>query len=258
MKKETLISYVTFDGSVEELLKMGWERLLQEPKPTVVFCINSTKWHQEQFSSAPIINPEPEPNIFMMVSDGSVHKMTNEEHHKKIWEIDKLEWYKTKLTKKNENWDFKYDYEIQNLKEILDIIKVEKTPYWFGTVAYSTDNETILTTTRGKRGSGFCEIERVDHRNRKIYATEKATLNAPFLEMLLYEFQLYEGRLILHGHKQLENVETIPYFFDGTTQCYKVIDYIREKKLREFNIENHGYYKIFSSFDEAKKWLKDG
>jgi hypothetical protein len=43
-KSAAIISYVTNDGSIEELLEMGWQRLLDEPKPNAVFCINSTKW----------------------------------------------------------------------------------------------------------------------------------------------------------------------------------------------------------------------
>lgn len=236
---KTLIGYVSYDGSKEELLNAGWE-YLQTYKPTVVFC--NTSWEI------------PGPDIYMMVSDGSIHKMTLTEFSDKVKEIESLQWYSTEIVPKVQDWEYKYDSELLELKQLLDKIKIEKKPYWFGTVAYTTSSDSILTTTRGKRGDGFCEIIRVEHRTRKIFATDKATLNAPFLEMLSYEFG-DDGRVIIHAHKELPNCPTFPYIFDGTRQYFTIIDEIRLKKINTFNIRNHGFYKIFSSFKEANTWV---
>ena len=55
-----------------------------------------------------------------------------------------------------------------------------------------------------------------------------------------------EYNIIIHGHKQLENYPTIPYLFDGTTECWQI-------KLRPtFNVEGHGYYKMYKSLNDLK------
>ena len=233
MNKTTFIGFKIIDGSEEQLINEGWKTLI-DSKVNVLFCYSPYKFSEK----------------IMLARDGSVHKLTEEEYIKKIDEIINLEWYSTEII----NVDLsQYNKEIGQLEELLKYVKVYKDPYEFGTVAYRIDNYSFITTTRGKRGSGFCLVNDVHHRTRKIRATEKATLNAPLIEMLFYEF---EEKFLLHSHKQLENVEIYPYVFDGTKQYFNIIDHIRRYKIKTFNIENHGYYKLFSSFDEAKKWIE--
>ena len=222
----TLIGYKLFDGTENELIDAGWETLINS-KSNAIFCN-----HPKTAKSKKV----------MILPDGSIHKMNFDEHIKKIIEIINIEWYTTKA------FDIKdlsvYETEIKKLSKLLEKIKIKKEPYEFGTVAYKL-NDGILTTTRGKKENGFCKIFHVNHAINRIYSTNKATLNAPFLELLFFDL---DGNIILHGHKQLKNVETLPYIFDGTKQYFNIITYIVDKKLTTFNIKNHGYYKIFSSF----------
>lgn len=231
--RSTLIGYKLFDGSEKELIDAGWETLINS-KSNAVFC------NTPQTAKTKKI---------MVLSDGSIHKITFGEHIEKIKEILNLEWYSTNVF--NTEDMSKYEKEIKELSNLLEKIKIKKDPYEFGTVAYNL-GDGILTTTRGKREDGFCKIFHVNHDIKKIFATHKATLNVPFLDMI---FQL-KGKIILHGHKQIDDFETIPYIFDGTTQYFNVFSTIKEKNLTEFNVENHGYYKLFSSFKETEKWIK--
>lgn len=235
--RSTLIGYKLFDGSEEELINAGWETLINS-KSNVVFC-NTPKTAKSE--------------KIMLLPDGSIHKMSFDEHIKKIKDIINLDWYSTSLFGAGVEI-LNYKSETDSLSRLLDKVKVSREPYEFGTVACKTIDGAIITTTRGKREDVFCKIYSVNHSKRKVYATSKATLNAPFLDLLFSKFS--DKQIILHGHKQLENIETIPYIFDGTKQYFKVLDYITNNNLSEFNIENHGYYKLFSSFEDAEKWVK--
>ncbi len=235
--RSTLIGYKLFDGTEEELINAGWETLTNS-KSNVVFCNTPETAKSEKI---------------MLLPDGSIHKMTFNEHIKKIKEILNLEWYSTSLSGDKSEL-VNYENETGNLSKLLEKIKVSREPYEFGTVAHKLKDGNIITTTRGKREDGFCKIHNIDHHKNKVYATHKATLNVPFLDLLFSNFN--NKKIILHGHKQLEDVETIPYIFDGTKHYFNVIDYIVNNKLEEFNIENHGYYKLFSSFNDAEEWLE--
>jgi len=236
--RSTLIGYKLFDGSVVELIDAGWETLLNS-KANAVFC-NTPKTAKTK--------------KIMLLPDGSIHKLTFDEHIEKIKEILNLEWYSTGV------FDFEgeldpYKNEIEQLSKLLEKIKVKKEPYEFGTVACKSEEGNIITTTRGKREEGFCKIFHINHSINKVFSTHKATLNAPFLDLLFSNFR--DKNVILHGHKQLENVETLPYVFDGTKQYFNIINHIVDNKLTEFNVQNHGYYKLFSSFEEADKWVNE-
>lgn len=234
--RSTLIGYKLFDGTEEELIDAGWETLINS-KANAIFCNTPQTAKTEKI---------------MLLPDGSIHKMTFDEHIEKIKEILELKWYSTDVFDIEDM--SKYQKEINELSYLLDKIKVKKEPYEFGTVACKEPgNGNIITTTRGKREDGFCKIFHINHSYKKIFATHKATLNAPFLDLLFDEFP--DKKVILHGHKQLENIETLPYIFDGTFQYFNIINHIGDNKLTEFNIQNHGYYKLFSSFEEAKNWL---
>jgi len=236
--RSTLIGYKLFDGSEEELIDAGWETLVNS-KANAVFC-NTPKTAKTE--------------KIMILPDGSIHKMTFDEHIEKMKEIFNLMWYSTNVF----NFEGKlepYKNEIEQLSKLLEKIKVKREPYEFGTVAYKLKEGCMITTTRGKREGGFCKIFHINHSIKKIFATNKATLNAPFLELLFDEFP--DKKIILHGHNQLENVETLPYMFDGTNQYFNIINHIGDNKLTEFSVQNHGYYKLFSSFEDAENWIDE-
>ena len=236
--RSTLIGYKLFDGSEEELIEAGWETLINS-KSNVIFC-NTPKTAKTE--------------KIMILPDSSIHKLNFDEHINWIKMLLNLEWYSTNAFNFKGELD-KYKNEINKLSKLLEKIKVKREPYEFGTVAWKTKEGNMITTTRGKREDGFCKIFHINHVINKIFATHKATLNAPFLDLLFFDFR--DKNIILHGHKQLENIETLPYIFDGTKQYFNIINYIVDKKLTEFNIKNHGYYKLFSSFEEAEKWTNE-
>jgi len=236
--RSTLIGYKLFDGSEEELIEAGWETLISS-RSNAVFC-NTPKTAKTK--------------KIMILPDGSIHKMTFDEHIEKMKEIFELKWYSTKVFDFEGELD-KHKNKIKKLSELLKKIKTKREPYEFGTVAHRLTEGSMVTTTRGKREDGFCKIFHINHSIREVFSTHKATLNAPFLEMLFDEYP--DKKVILHGHIQLENIETLPYVFDGTMQYFNIINYIGDNKLTEFNIQNHGYYKLFSSFEDAEKWVNE-
>jgi len=231
----SLIGYKLLDSDEKTLIDAGWKTLV-ESKANAIFCNTPLTAKNEKI---------------MLLSDGSIHKLTFDEHIEKIKRIINLKWYSTKTFNFDDELD-KHKKEFDELSKILNKIKIKKQPYEFGTVAYKL-SDSILTTTRGKRENGFCKIYHINHVIKRIFSTHKATLNIPFIDLLF--FNNSNKKIIIHEHKQLKNVETLPYIFDGTTECFNIINYIVDKKLTEFNIENHGYYKLFETLSDTKKYL---
>ena len=231
--RSTLIGYKLFDGSEEELIEAGWETLINS-KSNCVFCNHPKTAKTEKIALLP---------------DGSIHRMNFEEHINFIERIINLDWYKTEIvpTPDFELSLMELGYAISEINKIVDKISVTKEPYKFGTVAIKM-SFGILTTTRGKRDSGNCIVVNVDHQKKIVYSTKKATLNVPFMDLL---FKLNpEYYVIVHGHKKLENCATIPYIFDGTSECWNSTLGIT------INVDGHGYYKMYKTLKDAQNGLE--
>lgn len=124
--------------------------------------------------------------------------------------------------------------------------------YIFGTVAVrcgrTYEYRGFLTTSRGKKElSGKVRVFGVDHINLLVSATAKATLNAPLLDAL---FELNpEVDTIVHYHKQIPGLQTLPYAPPGTKRDTIAADRWVDSS---FNIEAHGCFLLLTK-DEVVK-----
>lgn len=236
--RATLIGYKLFDGEEQALINAGWETLLHS-KANCVFCNHPATAKNEKIALLP---------------DGTIHKMNWNEHIQFIRRILQLRWYSTEV-KDMEPVDADLSGK---LKTLLDIVKVRKGSYDFGTIATCIDNQ-LIATSRGKKGDLFVRCESVNNDDLKIVG-QKMTLNIPIINYLISN---REGYVVIHGHKQLKGVKTIPYYFDGTDELvWAVYDLFSDyddftTDIPDFfNVEKHGYYAIFPSYEEAENWLK--
>lgn len=120
----------------------------------------------------------------------------------------------------------------------------KKTPegYIFGTLAVRTSGSpchSFLTTVRGKSElnlKDLVHVASVDHLNRIVYASGKATLNAPLLAHLFAVNP--EVNAIVHVHRQDTALKTYPYAPPGTKR-----DSLRcVAEHKGFNIAGHGCF----------------
>lgn len=226
----TLIGYKLFDGTEEEIMHAAWETLTGS-RSNVVFANHPATAKSEKIAVMP---------------DGTHIKMSFNDHIDFIKRVINLDWYRTDQVPTIE-----YNRSKEPIaREFMSKIAVEKEGYTFGTVAART-NDGFMTTTRGKRNDGYCYVDHVDHAARIVYATEKATLNAPVLDLLFEQHP--ETNWVLHGHKQLMDAMTFPYAFSGTTEESASV----RNAPGKFNIQNHGYYICFKEEEHVRQWLAE-
>ena len=237
----TLIGYKLFDGTEDELIQAGFETL-KHSRSNCVFCNHPSTAKDKKIALLP---------------DGTIHEMGWNEHITFIKRILNLEWYKTDQTILNsidyKKWSFIDKNLESDLNFLLDNIKIKRNNYYFGTVAYN-DSGNIISTSRGKLGKLFLKSHNVLHKGYNTILGPKMTLNMPLLDLLFKKYPRYN--VILHGHKQLENILTIPHYFDGTTETIDVVNSLPLKNLNTFNVDKHGYYAMFKTIEAAKYWLK--
>lgn len=113
---------------------------------------------------------------------------------------------------------------------------VEEHGLLFGSIAVRTGPESFIATIRGKtEAAGFSFVEHVNQDTMKIYATEKATLNAPLLAKIFRERQDVKAIIHLHDDNPQKLDERL-YAFPGTLRdCNRSI-------TGSFYIQNHGSY----------------
>ena len=229
--RSTLIGYKLFDGPENELLAAGWETLCNS-RANVIFCNHPATAAREKIALMP---------------DGTQERMSFDQHIGFIERVINLQWYTTITLEQ----DFAHPWQA-DMDSLLHQIGVEKAPYVFGTVAVR-DEEGFITTTRGKRGpSRYCRVFAVDHASRVIKASNRATLNAPFIEKLLALHPTCNW--VIHAHRQISAVNTYPYSFSGTMEETQLAETLSPAE-RIFNVENHGYYAVFESLDDVRRWL---
>ena len=218
--RSLLIGYKLFDGTEEELIQAGWHTLT-DSKANAVFC-NHPSWAKDK--------------KITLLPDGTIIEMTFDEHCQFINRMIHLDWYRTVLINTATEIPAVLLMSLQTkLDNVIKLARktIIKHDYDFGTVAMRYE-KGFITTTRGKRmgiNGRFTYVEHVDHEKKIIYSNEKATLNAPQLDLL---FKAHPNNdLIVHGHFDTY-AEEFPYKFPGTT----------EENITElaFNIKGHGCY----------------
>lgn len=111
--------------------------------------------------------------------------------------------------------------------------------YIFGSIAVRLDENSFITTIRGKEDlSEYTIVKSVDHETKTVYVKgKKATLNAPLLASL---FENKDVDAIVHiNHYFDPELKNLSYAFPGTVK-----DSIRDNK-ESFNIKYHGVIYLF-------------
>lgn len=114
--------------------------------------------------------------------------------------------------------------------------------YIFGSIAVRIDDDSFITTIRGKEDlSEYTIVKRVDHESHTVYVVgKKATLNAPLLAHL---FENKDVDAIVHiNHYFDSKLKNQDYAFPGTVK-----DSIRDNK-ESFNIKYHGVMYLFDKY----------
>ena len=231
--KATLIGFKLFNDSISEneFINDGF-KILYDAHATAIISFDPGE--------------EREKKKTILLPDASIQRLEWMDSINFIRRIINLRRYKTEVYSMSPVED-RIKKELQNL---LDQIKETKYGYTFGTVSLK-DGGNIIATTRGKRGSYWGKNMDVDNSTFTLKGDEM-TPNIPMLNLLYNMTPGYP--IILHGHRMLPNVKTLPYYFDGTTETienYKLV----ERGDRFINIETHGYYAMFESVYKAQEWL---
>jgi hypothetical protein len=238
-----LVGYKLFDGTEEQLIEAGWETL-KESKANIVFA-NHPAWAKEK--------------KIMLTQDGSVIPMSFDEHVLMIHKLTLAQYYKTEIILDPRNINEELQATQLYPSEVLSVI-LEVYPKYkvhnsiFGCFALRALGG-FVTTTRGKEGTGFTYVEKVDHVDKIVFAQKKATLNAPTLSILFSRFE--DFNIIIHGHQQIKDAKTFDYEFPGTYQEIESLYWVRRFGENVFNIKHHGYIAGFKTLESCLKWLSE-
>lgn len=227
--RSTLIGYKLYDGSDEELITAG-KKTLFESKGNIVFA-NHPKWAKER--------------KIVLTQDGAIFDCNFDEHIELMHKVINESFYSTKIIKS----------DVGNLtdvekKVIENYPTEEKDGRVYGTYAIRRA-KSFLTTTRGKKDGreAVSEVFSVNHENKVIEATQKATLNAPLLAKM---FELNPTfNILIHGHDLIGKSVHNEYEFAGSTGDLKFASKVNagEKIL----LTNHGYIVGFETIEQFLK-----
>ena len=207
------------DVSHEELVRSAYGVLI-ESKATAVFANDASNLD----------------SICMITKERAEHPMKRRYIHEIISNFLTDEYYHTNSipTAASSNLELR-----QLLNRFQPFWKPTAEEYIFGTVALRDSAGGFYTTTRGKNEiNSQAHVFSVNHENRTVCSSDKATLNAPLLDYIFKTNPKINA--IVHLHKQIDELHTLSYAPPGTIR-----DSIRDVKS-SFNIENHGCFLLLS------------
>lgn len=223
LPRSTLIGYKLFDGSNDELIDAA-KTVLYGSKSNVVFA--NTPKDAKNFK-------------FAVMPDGAAIPMNFDEHCDFIARIIQAKWFSTLL---------RGNKTVILAADEAHICSKYPRSGKFGTFAIRRPGGGFITTTRGKTGQGYCKVFGVDFEQRMVFANRKATMNAPLLANIFRKHP--DINYVFHNHKTLKDLTTVPYRIPGTTED-------NDCMWHSFNIENHGYIKSFTEFEEANEFMSN-
>jgi hypothetical protein len=211
-----LIGYKLFDAQTdEELIEIG-RHTLNDARANCVFANTPAEAKSRKIA---------------LMQDGASIPMSFDEHLVFLKDLIDAQYFRTEIVNIEKPQD---DF----LKGLVSVF--EKSFDKFGTVAFkSYDGEGIVTTSRGHR-SGAVYVQRVDFENRIIYATDRATLNAP----LLFQILQNSGDFVVHRHSIIDSAPTVPYELPGTLKEVALASQISIAHCPATNILNHGFVQV--------------
>ncbi len=179
-------------------------------------------------------------NKYVLTKEKSIFEISDEEKY--IDDANRDIYYHTEFVE-DENinlgnsLDIFKEYIAKYEERIVSTLYGDK--YIFGSVAVRIDDDSFITTIRGKEDlSEYTIVRRVDHDSHTIYVKgKKATLNAPLLARL---FENKDVNVIVHINHYLDSkLKNDEYAFPGTVR-----DSMRDNK-ESFNIKYHGVVYLF-------------
>jgi hypothetical protein len=232
--RSTLIGYKLFDGHHDELISAARETLVNS-RANAVFANHPATAKTKKW---------------MVTQDYATLPLDFDEHVQWVNRFIEAKYYKTSL--------FQHWYNPRTDKTVGPIWAAYNTTAAgegthrrvFGTFAVRLDGNSFITTSRGKREDECVVVKHVDHQERVIMASNKATMNAPLLAGI-FERQP-EINVILHDHKPCNHPHavTVPYAPPGTVEEADLSIH----KDQFINIQGHGYIAKFKTAWEAIQW----
>lgn len=234
IKKENpyccLIGYKLFDADDEELVRIA-KKTLSESKANIIFANTPAEAKSRKLA---------------VMADDTVLACSFEEHLDLICRAINAEYFRTEvstLTEKEKN-----DAAIR--RAMATVKMFEPTFPGHGTVGVPVNtffNGQFVTTSRGHHGEPVL-IRNVDFKNRIIYASGKATLNAPTLFAALKSS--IGGTIVIHRHdddplfqKEIPYDHTFDsYLFPGSIQeAQKVQEVLSSLPNKEARVKLFGH-----------------
>ena len=230
-----LIGYKLFDTDSDEELTDIARHTLADAKANIIFA-NRPK--------------DAKSRKLAVFADNTVLECNFEEHLELIARAISQEYFKTNV----ENFDHN-ESNNASINHAIAIIKMfERTFNKFGTVAIPVnDSGSFVTTSRGHKGNPVL-VRNIDYQNRIVYASDKATLNAPLLGALVKEFG--HKYIIVHRHEDdlnykkdvTFNISISSYLFPGTEEetnriiriIVSIKDAIKKKDSARIKLLGHG------------------
>jgi hypothetical protein len=230
--RTTLIGYKLYDGPTTELLRAA-RVTLHESRANLVFANHPAQAKTTKYAITP---------------DGSAFPVSFDEHVDLIHQLVQERFYTS--------------FPIKNIATITPEEKVLVEAYpklniegqTFGTFAIRKGNG-FVTTSRGHTSQELPYVKCVDHNNLLVYASSRATLNAPLLSRY---FELNpQINYLVHGHQEIAGFPvTADYYFPGTAaeaQQAKAFD----MDFFVVNFRHHGFVAGFGHLQDAVKFCKN-
>lgn len=230
-----LIGYKLFDAQTDEELIDIARHTLADSRANIIFANTPAEAKNRKLAVMP---------------DNSVIPCDFEEHMELIYRAIFQEYYRTVVEPMTTG-----EMRLPQVRKAMAIVKMyEKTFNGFGTVAVPIllpGQAWFATTSRGHRGE-VVVVKKVDHINRIVYASEKATLNAPTLDRVLAQ-KNYSG-IVVHRHDNDPAFQPGPmkdvyvgYLFPGTKEEATTVElaFWHERELTRFRLPFHGDLTFF-------------
>jgi len=222
-----LVGYKLFDAQTDEELIEIARHTRADAKANIIFA-NTPK--------------DAKSRKLAVMADNSVIPCDFDQHLELIDRIIQAEYFRTveqPLTKQEEKAP-----EIVSAMALVECF--ERSFPGFGTVAVPAGDYGFVTTARGHK-SGPVLVRSVDYENRFVFASSKATLNAPTLAACIKP-----GSIVIHRHyddksaiwPDLDSDDTgkaDKYLFPGTVEEASFAKEAFSKGCRNISFPYHGY-----------------
>lgn len=224
--KAFLVGYKLFDAKNDDELVEIASHTLKDSKANVIFANTPADAKNKKLA---------------LTQDGSVIPLSFDEHLLFIARLIKQQFFTTQIIDINSSPVYKKHKSF--IDAAFNAIRLfEKSIDNYGTMAIKITEDSFVTTSRGHRGDPVL-VEKVDVEKRLVYASGKATLNAPALFAVIQD----GFDFVFHRHEYSGCTPIFSkYLFPGTLQEYNYVKrfFIPKCYLMSTGTEPyHGYIK---------------